>query len=82
MVIISCGERYQLKLPFNNSSDEAEELREHIVEDPDAVDLSYVGNAAYETLRKKHSWHKDALWNVTTGKIIGELHQTPNLEES
>jgi len=31
---------------------------------------------------KKHSWHKDALWNVTTGKIIGELHQTPNVKES
>ena len=79
--MVTCG--LDLELPCGkNTTEEAEELRELVVEDSDAVDLSHVGSAAYETLRKKHARHKDALWNVTTGKIIGELHQTPNLEES
>jgi len=47
------------------------------VEDLDAVELSHVGNAAYDALRRKHGWHHDKLWNVTSGKVIGEVHQTP-----
>ncbi len=39
--------------------------------------LSYVGDAAYSILRTKHAWHHHKLWNVTSGKIIGSLHQTP-----
>jgi hypothetical protein len=47
------------------------------VEDASADDLSYVGSAAYNVLRKHHNHHHHELWNVTKGKIIGELHQTP-----
>jgi hypothetical protein len=47
------------------------------VEDLSADDLSYVGSAAYHVLRKHHNHHHHELWNVTKGKIIGELHQTP-----
>lgn len=46
-------------------------------EDEDATNLSHVGKAAYECLRKKHPEHHGQLWNVTSGRIIGELHQTP-----
>jgi phosphatidylserine/phosphatidylglycerophosphate/cardiolipin synthase-like enzyme len=47
-------------------------------EDKSAKALSYVGNAAYDALRKKHQRHHHKLWNVTSGKVIGELHQTPS----
>ena len=48
------------------------------VEDDSAVELSHVGTAAYNALRKGHnSWHHHTLWNVTSGKVVGELHQTP-----
>lgn len=46
-------------------------------EDEDAENLSHVGMAAYECLRTKHSEHHHQLWNVTHGRIVGELHQTP-----
>lgn len=45
--------------------------------DDDATDLSHVGEAAYECLRAKHGEHHHQLWNVTSGRIVGELHQTP-----
>lgn len=47
------------------------------VEDDDAVALSYVGMAAYDVLRKKHGRHHHELWNVTSGRVVGEAHQTP-----
>uniref|UniRef100_A0A7R9ZI30 Phospholipase D n=1 Tax=Pseudictyota dubia TaxID=2749911 RepID=A0A7R9ZI30_9STRA len=46
-------------------------------EDDDAEGLSHVGAAAYETLRTKHAEHHHQLWNVTSGKVVGDLHQTP-----
>jgi len=52
------------------------------VEDSDATHLSYVGSAAYESLRKKHHWHHEKQWNVTTGKMVGEIQQTPNSRSS
>jgi len=48
-------------------------------EDVDATSLSHVGTAAYDVLRKKHSEHHHQLWNVTSGRVIGELHQTPKM---
>jgi len=55
-----------------------EELDDGIdVTDSSASKLSHVGLAAYEVLRKKHNWHHHKLWNVSSGKVIGELHQTP-----
>jgi len=47
------------------------------VEDKQARRLSYVGTAAYECLRTIHSEYHNELWNVTKGKVIGNLHQTP-----
>ena len=51
----------------------------HVLEVKDSLTdkLSYVGKAAYDILRKKHSWFHHMLWNVTTGKMVGSLQQTP-----
>jgi hypothetical protein len=46
-------------------------------EDASADALSYVGMAAYDVLRKHHNHHHRELWNVTQGKVIGKIHQTP-----
>lgn len=46
-------------------------------EDDDAENLSHVGMAAYEVLRTKHNRQHHQLWNVTSGTIVGDLHQTP-----
>lgn len=56
---------------------------ERQVEDKSAKGLSHVGRAAYDVLRTKFNWHHHKLWNVTSGKVIGDLHQTPtNLWDS
>lgn len=44
--------------------------------DSSAGDLSHVGTAAYDVLRKHHNHYHHDLWNVTKGKIC-ELHYTP-----
>lgn len=54
---------------YESSDDEAE--------DATASHLSYVGLAAYEVLRKKHPRQHHQSWNVTTGKVVGELDYTP-----
>jgi len=63
-------------MPFCVDSDSSSSSGDE-VEDDDADRLSYVGEAAYDELRKHHNeyWHE--AWNVTSGKIIGEVHQTP-----
>lgn len=48
------------------------------VEDSSALKLSAVGRAAYDSLKFKHAWHHHVQWNVTSGKVIGSLHQTPS----
>jgi len=55
-----------LWLSFGESSD-----------DDDAASLSHVGQAAYECLRNKHFQYHHQLWNVTNGRVVGNLHQTP-----
>lgn len=50
------------------------------VVDDDAVGLSHVGMAAYDCLRKRHNRQHHKLWNVTSGAVVGELHQTPRAE--
>jgi len=45
--------------------------------DHDATHLSHVGTAAYEKLRHRFARHHGKLWNVTNGRVVGELHQTP-----
>jgi hypothetical protein len=47
------------------------------VEDDDAVGLSHVGTAAYDVLRRSHNRQHHKLWNVTSGQVVGQLHQTP-----
>mmetsp|Transcript_3600 Transcript_3600/g.8224 ORF Transcript_3600/g.8224 Transcript_3600/m.8224 type:complete len:401 (-) Transcript_3600:869-2071(-) len=39
-------------------------------EDKSADDLSHVGRAAYDVLRRHHNHHHHELWNVTKGKVI------------
>lgn len=46
------------------------------VEDESAGDLSHVGTAAYEVLRKRHNRYHHELWNVTKGKFL-RLDATP-----
>ena len=48
-----------------------------IVSDVDAINLSYIGKAAYEILRNEHSDQHESLWNVTVGTVVGELDCTP-----
>mmetsp|Transcript_25039 Transcript_25039/g.30795 ORF Transcript_25039/g.30795 Transcript_25039/m.30795 type:complete len:680 (+) Transcript_25039:123-2162(+) len=48
-------------------------------EDADATHLSHVGQAAYETLRSLHAEYHHQMWNVTSGRVVGSLHQTPLL---
>jgi hypothetical protein len=50
------------------------------VHDDDANQLSHVGTAAYEALRSKHGGQHHALWNATSGKVVGNIHQTPALD--
>jgi hypothetical protein len=50
------------------------------VKDDDAKHLSHVGMAAYEALRSKHGGQHHSLWNVTSGKVVGNIHQTPALD--
>lgn len=45
--------------------------------DADAIGLSHVGTAAYDVLRKKHNYYHHSQWNVTSGAMVGEVHQTP-----
>eukprot|EP00980_Cylindrotheca_fusiformis_P016001 scaffold4703_cov108-Cylindrotheca_fusiformis.AAC.9 len=42
-----------------------------------ASKLSYVGKAAYEVLRKKHSKHHKTLWNISSGEVVGPIMFTP-----
>ena len=54
-----------------------EEVKE-AVRDTSAGRLSYVGMAAYDSIKFKHAWHHKEQWNVTSGKVIGKIHQTPD----
>jgi len=62
----------------NLLSSEDNEERGLAERDEDAANLSYVGQAANELLESEHGkmWHK--AWNITSGKVIGEVHQTPH----
>eukprot|EP00811_Abedinium_folium_P037213 NODE_984_length_2663_cov_4.813486.p1 GENE.NODE_984_length_2663_cov_4.813486~~NODE_984_length_2663_cov_4.813486.p1 ORF type:complete len:593 (-),score=162.23 NODE_984_length_2663_cov_4.813486:811-2589(-) len=45
--------------------------------DDEATTLSYVGEAVYSSLRYKYrSTHNDC-WNITHGRVVGALHQSP-----
>jgi hypothetical protein len=49
--------------------------------DSDAINLTHVGQAAYDCLRRKHNHHHHTMWNVTSGKVVGEVHQTPSKKD-
>lgn len=43
----------------------------------DASNMSHVGKAAYDCLCKHHLKYRGTLWSDTSGRVVGELHQTP-----
>mmetsp|Transcript_6969 Transcript_6969/g.15906 ORF Transcript_6969/g.15906 Transcript_6969/m.15906 type:complete len:358 (+) Transcript_6969:173-1246(+) len=45
--------------------------------DKDAVNLSHVGEAVHDVLGRHHNRSHHSQWNVTSGKIIGSVHDTP-----
>ncbi|KAL9189581.1 hypothetical protein ACHAXT_009256 [Thalassiosira profunda] len=47
------------------------------IEDKSASGLSHVGKAAYDTLRRHHNHLHHILWNVSSGRVVGDVHQTP-----
>ncbi len=59
----------------NTDTTTTEELN---IEDSSASKLSYIGKAAYDALKYKHAWHHKVQWNVTSGKTVGSIHQTPS----
>ena len=46
--------------------------------DKDATNLSHVGHAVHDVLRKHHNRHHHKMWNVTRGTVMGGVHQTPH----
>jgi hypothetical protein len=50
------------------------------ITDSSSAKLSYVGLAAYNALKFKHAWFHHSQWNVTSGKPVGKLQQTPGAE--
>eukprot|EP00980_Cylindrotheca_fusiformis_P015997 scaffold4703_cov108-Cylindrotheca_fusiformis.AAC.5 len=57
-----------------NQGDESDD---DSVQDRSASKLSHVGKAAYEVLRTKHSKYHKELWNVTAGRMEGNVQVTP-----
>jgi len=47
------------------------------IHDDDAVNLSHVGDAVHRTLGQHHNRHHLRQWNVTSGKIVGSVQDTP-----
>lgn len=39
--------------------------------------LSYLGNAVRQSLKEKHLCNYKSSWNITHGKIVGDVAQTP-----
>ena len=67
---------------YNNGEDD------YYTTEHDDSDLSYVGKATYEILRTKHTTttspqnkqqqlQQRRAWNLSSGRIVGKLHQTP-----
>jgi hypothetical protein len=50
------------------------------VEDASAGQLSYIGRSAYDALKIRHAWHHKVQWNVTSGQVVGKIHQTPSAD--
>ena len=50
------------------------------ITDSSSASLSYVGLAAYNALKSKHECFRHSQWNVSSGKPVGKLQQTPGAE--
>jgi hypothetical protein len=61
---------------FRRRTDDDESSGDEVV-DSSAGDLSYVGTAAYNVLRRHHNHSHHDLWNVTKGRVVGDLQFTP-----
>lgn len=46
--------------------------------DKDGNNLSYVGEVVHHELGRKHNHHHRQMWNITSGRIIDSVDQTPN----
>lgn len=42
-----------------------------------ATNLSHVGQTVHAALQRYHPQHRLTMWNVTSGKVIGQVHNTP-----
>lgn len=62
---------------FTCTADKQESDDEDDVKDDDAMGLSAIGQAAYKVLSEHHGEHHMECWNVTHGKLVGPLRQTP-----
>eukprot|EP00578_Thalassiosira_sp_NH16_P001253 CAMPEP_0181131218 /NCGR_PEP_ID=MMETSP1071-20121207/30305_1 /TAXON_ID=35127 /ORGANISM="Thalassiosira sp., Strain NH16" /LENGTH=715 /DNA_ID=CAMNT_0023217391 /DNA_START=318 /DNA_END=2465 /DNA_ORIENTATION=- len=42
-----------------------------------ASSLSYIGKAVHSTLQRQHYHHHRKMWNMTSGRVVGDVHYTP-----
>ena len=61
---------------FSDASDDEPEVDDDATEEG----LSYVGQAARDALARKHAILRKTCWQVTHGKVVGEITQTPPME--
>eukprot|EP00929_Paragymnodinium_shiwhaense_P122078 TRINITY_DN9461_c0_g1_i1.p1 TRINITY_DN9461_c0_g1~~TRINITY_DN9461_c0_g1_i1.p1 ORF type:complete len:776 (+),score=186.07 TRINITY_DN9461_c0_g1_i1:79-2406(+) len=61
----------------NFINEEEEETEAPEIDGEEGFTLSYVGEAAKAALWKKHFTHYRTCWNVTKGKIVGDIAQSP-----
>ena len=48
--------------------------------DKDATNLSHVGEAVHQALGRQHNRLHHSQWNVTSGRVIGSVDQTPKID--
>jgi len=74
-------EKYPNEEPLFSLPTDATKSGDYVT-DKDAVNLSHVGQNVYEILRKKYGKHHLKEWDVSQGKMIGKMDQTPRFNES
>ena len=45
--------------------------------DEDAIGLTHVGEAVHKVLGRHANHYHQKMWNVSSGKVVGSVHQTP-----
>ena len=48
--------------------------------DKDATNLSHLGEAVHQALGRQHNRLHHSQWNVTSGRVIGSVDQTPKID--